>query len=514
MKPGSTCTPDHNCALGDPNDASQGDPFVIKTLLDRCKNGASWKNLALSTSGASAAQSSDNAAPAGLAPLAIDGITDGNWYHGSVSHTQNYTTSTFGSSSTGTWMNAGRTFQNSPGTMAVNGGTMYGIEPFGSGTAGTVDFEKANNINWTVTNNAMTEISIGPNNVVWGINASGVFKTSPGTNWQQMSSTVYKHVAAGDGVHPWFITSNQLGLDQYDGSTFVRMNTQASLTYQRISVGADGDPWFIRQGTVVHYVGGVGFVAAPAPNFGGPVTPNFISVGDARNVWVVGNVFGIFNYFPETNSWQRHCPPAPNACTLASNGSFKAVSASTTDGVVYALTTGGDVYVVDKSKAVNHNDPTSTDSSLVNIPVPVAMGQIAAGGGSANGFASAWAISTTGATYRLGNYDNSLATSGGEWLRIDLGAVKHVSQIRIFNRTECCSYRLTPSRIEFFNGQNWNVAVDHSTISTNGVDLLIDNLNINTRYIQIRKTGIGTDNDYLHVGELQVWGPAATVVQP
>jgi hypothetical protein len=93
----------------------------------------------------------------------------------------------------------------------------------------------------------------------------------------------------------------------------------------------------------------------------------------------------------------------------------------------------------------------------------------------------------------------------GQYWAVDLGAEKVVNSLRIFNRTDCCSERLSHYNILAWSssGSAWEVIADHSADSTAGVGFL--NLPVNmvrTQYVMVAKT----DDDYLHLAEVQVMG--------
>jgi hypothetical protein len=93
----------------------------------------------------------------------------------------------------------------------------------------------------------------------------------------------------------------------------------------------------------------------------------------------------------------------------------------------------------------------------------------------------------------------------GQYWAVDLGAERVVNSLRIFNRTDCCTERLSHYNILAWDSSraDWKVIANHAGDSTAGVGFL--NLPVNmtmTQYVMVAKT----DADYLHLAEVQVMG--------
>jgi hypothetical protein len=96
--------------------------------------------------------------------------------------------------------------------------------------------------------------------------------------------------------------------------------------------------------------------------------------------------------------------------------------------------------------------------------------------------------------------------AGQHWyvyLSPDNGPERRVSSITIYNRTDCCSERLSHYNVLAWNSadEEWQVISNHAndTTSPASVTLQVDAL---TRYIMIAKT----DGDYLSLAEVEVIG--------
>ena len=94
------------------------------------------------------------------------------------------------------------------------------------------------------------------------------------------------------------------------------------------------------------------------------------------------------------------------------------------------------------------------------------------------------------------------ATSSQQWLTIDLGAIRGVRHVRIYNRTDCCAERLGSITVWGINpgGSGW-MNLGGANMNSNPV-IEIDLLDVNTQTFWIQKN----DSDYLSLAEVQVWG--------
>jgi hypothetical protein len=105
--------------------------------------------------------------------------------------------------------------------------------------------------------------------------------------------------------------------------------------------------------------------------------------------------------------------------------------------------------------------------------------------------------------------DFGLVTSEADWpgqyWYVDLGSERTVDAVNLFNRTDCCSERLSHYNVLAYdsNQQVWNVISNHSADDTTGVSFFHWPVNlVRTRYVMIGKT----DDNYLQLAEVQVMG--------
>jgi hypothetical protein len=100
--------------------------------------------------------------------------------------------------------------------------------------------------------------------------------------------------------------------------------------------------------------------------------------------------------------------------------------------------------------------------------------------------------------------------AAGPWWWVDLGSVRHIQGIRLFNRTDCCSSRLSHYQVfvsadstDGFDG-SWPLIVDRSDLvipDGDGSPHLLE-VDVSARWVAITKT----DTDILSLAEVQVLG--------
>lgn len=93
----------------------------------------------------------------------------------------------------------------------------------------------------------------------------------------------------------------------------------------------------------------------------------------------------------------------------------------------------------------------------------------------------------------------------GQYWYVDLGSERVVNSVRIFNRTDCCSERLSHFNILAYDSMQgyWKVISDHSQDNVAGISFL--NLPVSmtrTQYVMVAKT----DDNNLQLAEVEVMG--------
>jgi hypothetical protein len=564
---GTNCADDINCSN------TQAFP---QQLLALCND----VNLAASSRGAYAWQSSTLAD----ASRANDGNTDGNIYRNSVSHTNNTDVISINDAFNGSWT-LDRGLQNAAGTLAVNGLSVFGLGRF-SGSAGTAYKNDQAGFTWTSLNQSFKEISISGKGsqfaggvatppVLWALGSNGVVsKFSGGTFVPVGGVFTASHIAAGDGVNPWAISSDGKTLFRLSGDPNAPAQPMLMLPWEYfiagshptwkltiVAVGSDNDAWVVDTGgNVYHQIGGpapnqIGVTSPTMDTFHFPAsiawqvaTPNFagnyanvnaMAVGDRNSVWATSSTTsGIFNFVapassatvvtPSTvddlasKSWQHHCL-STGVCGAVV---FKAISVGGLDGSVWAVSTTGAIYQVDENKNVfqkdanGNHDVNSTIYSLASFPGPPGtVGQVMSGGRPGWSDHQVIATSSTngGTAYYTSAYYGKLPLPGGATWTVDLGDFFHVDQINLWNRTDCCAYRLSHFRILYFDGTAWVVGSDQSnTVFTNASPQEYSiPVNFDTRYVTVQKIpDSNTDYNYLQLAEVQVMGSPNPLPDP
>lgn len=97
------------------------------------------------------------------------------------------------------------------------------------------------------------------------------------------------------------------------------------------------------------------------------------------------------------------------------------------------------------------------------------------------------------------------------WWEVDLGAVQWIDNIKIFNRTDCCSERLSAFYV-FVSDTDFTSAFVDDTLKQPGVSAYFTpgkaaspttiSVNRTGRYVRVQLTA----DNYLSLAEVQVWG--------
>ncbi len=114
-----------------------------------------------------------------------------------------------------------------------------------------------------------------------------------------------------------------------------------------------------------------------------------------------------------------------------------------------------------------------------------------------------------------GNYNNNSVThtnyDANAWWQVDLGGTRTIDSVQIFNRTDCCGYRLSYFYVFVSNtdmtGRTYNSLLADSTItkflySGQAPTNLSIPAGANGRYVRVQLSG----TNYLSLAEVQVWG--------
>jgi hypothetical protein len=102
-------------------------------------------------------------------------------------------------------------------------------------------------------------------------------------------------------------------------------------------------------------------------------------------------------------------------------------------------------------------------------------------------------------------FTGAVPEAPGQWWYVGLDAERVVTAVNIFNRTDCCSERLSHYKILAWDSSTytWKVISDQSESDTTGLPVITHPIaNVKTQYLMVAKT----DENYLHLAEVQVIG--------
>ncbi len=161
------------------------------------------------------------------------------------------------------------------------------------------------------------------------------------------------------------------------------------------------------------------------------------------------------------------------------------------------------------------------DGILDNVECPLNSVNLALSGTATfsstypNGEASKAIDGNTNGNWSANSVAHSLGSTNTDWLTIDLGSSQLIDEIQIWNRTDCCSERLSNayvmvSNTPFPSNTNLSESLSNSTFTTQlgnttGQIQIIIPAGITGRYIRLQMAG-NMSGRYINIGELQVFG--------
>ncbi|MDT0540306.1 discoidin domain-containing protein [Croceitalea sp. P059] len=123
----------------------------------------------------------------------------------------------------------------------------------------------------------------------------------------------------------------------------------------------------------------------------------------------------------------------------------------------------------------------------------------------------------TNGAWSNGSIAHSQAPTNTEWLTIDLGTSELIDEVRIWNRTDCCSQRLSDAYVmisdnPFPANTNVNESLNNAEFifqigNTSGVSEIVIPAGIKARYVRLQQSGQNSGSLYINISELQVIGP-------
>lgn len=122
----------------------------------------------------------------------------------------------------------------------------------------------------------------------------------------------------------------------------------------------------------------------------------------------------------------------------------------------------------------------------------------------------------TNGNWSGGSVAHSQCVTGTDWLSIDLGSIKRIDEIRVWNRTDCCSERLSNAYVMVSNTpfpSNTDVSASLANAlftfqlgNTTGISDINIPAGLNGRYFRIQKSGVNLGGSCLNLSEIQIFG--------
>ena len=156
-------------------------------------------------------------------------------------------------------------------------------------------------------------------------------------------------------------------------------------------------------------------------------------------------------------------------------------------------------------------DTDECNPALINIATGgnVTMSSTISGGSAANAIDN-----NTDGIFGNGSVAETDTSSSNEWVTLDLGSSQFIDEVIIWNRTDCCSDRLTNAYLmvsdnAFPSNTNLQDALANATFAfqlgnTTGLIDIPVYLATSARYIRIQKSGLNVNGDALSIAEFQV----------
>jgi len=146
----------------------------------------------------------------------------------------------------------------------------------------------------------------------------------------------------------------------------------------------------------------------------------------------------------------------------------------------------------------------------INLAVSAAMSMSSITLGGDAGHAS---DGNTDGIFANGSVAETAGNSGNDWIDLDLGVPEYIDELVLWNRTDCCTDRLSNSWVmvsstPFPPGTNLTDALANATYAvrlglTTGLSEIPINIGTTARFIRIQKSGDNRNGDALSLAEIQ-----------
>ena len=321
-------------------------------------------------------------------------------------------------------------------------------------------------------------------------------------------------------------SENQWNQDLYDTAPFISAYTKPYAGYIRI----EHDPAYYPQQWTAMFKFNRGdawikFATHPDERLMrmGPILPQNIRPALLmRNVNTQLRAVGLFTYFRI----------GPIACS--DMGSTRVVSGAASSALVYGLTQGTAYRFTVEAQTPAGYGPRSAASGFVTPPVMPSLVVLPL---ISQGMPCSFSTYYSGVDYPCTNAFDGVLNNfahdgcgkdsfGNQWLQVDLGGVREINLVRVYNRIDCCQ-----NRLDYF--QVWVSSSPGQQFFQPGIGLQCDPVQYNPiisgvpglmvglpcyrngttaflsgRYVTLRRNP--ANSDCLNVAEVQIYGAAAS----
>jgi hypothetical protein len=165
----------------------------------------------------------------------------------------------------------------------------------------------------------------------------------------------------------------------------------------------------------------------------------------------------------------------------------------------------------ESSSSNTYTDP-ATDIGVAISPQPpanLARNKFASQSSTATDWGGNWYPSKGVDGIKTGNiFEGGFHTNNevNPWWQVDLGAISQLTQVRIYNRLDCCSERSRTLQVLLSDeGQNWRVIYSHDGSVFGGADGNYLDIKLNNEIARFVRVQLRETN-WLHLDEVEVYG--------
>jgi hypothetical protein len=149
------------------------------------------------------------------------------------------------------------------------------------------------------------------------------------------------------------------------------------------------------------------------------------------------------------------------------------------------------------------------ESSSAQPSTNLALNKFASQSSTATDWGGNWYPSKGVDGIKTGNiYEGGFHTNNevNPWWQVDLGAISQLTQVRVYNRLDCCSERSRTLQVLLSDeGQNWRVVYSHDGSLFGGADGNYLDIKLNNEIARFVRVQLRETN-WLHLDEVEVYG--------